>query len=722
MLNTWITCDQSVETPIFEKKFTLETLPQKAEIDISALGYFTLLINGKKVSDELFTPAQTDYAYRPNLEEKYNLKFNVTYRVLYLTYDIADYLQIGENTVSIIVGNGYWRQREILTEGTYYYADNLLLSFDIKLDDEIISTDGTEKAYRYPILRSDMFYGEVVDMRMFHEKFPEISVSISDFKPQNLTKQNCPPERVVSRITPKKIGDNLYDCGENVTGWVYIKAKGKSGDTLTAEFAEEQIDGVLDHSTYSPPWRKSIHGEPQKQYDVFLLSGEVDELRPMFVYHGFRYFTVTAQDGVEILEITAEVVHNDLAVTTEFNCDNKILNWLYKAFIRTQLNNSHGSIPSDCPTRERLGYTGDGQVCAPAVTRIFDARSFYKKWLQDIYDCQDKTTGRVQNTAPFMGGGGGHGGWGSAIVFVPYYCYKAYGDKSFLTESYGKMKHWLEYMLSNCENDILCKIEGELWNLGDWAATSDKGAEEMDIPVGFVNNCCLIKQLEYMAEISCLLGDTEGEFYLELADSFRKATYREYFSGGHYCDEVQAADAFAIWARLPEYESLYKPLAARYIKLNRFDTGFIGTYVLIEVLSQSPYRSNAINLLTSDYPDYSFGSMMSRNQTTLNEYFSDKRSHDHPMFGASVVYLFRNLLGIEDTSYIDGKIIFNPCLDSVVKEASGSVSTPFGRARISFKVNKTTDISITVPEGLNAELLYKDFTYKLTSGENTFTF
>ena len=284
------------------------------------------------------------------------------------------------------------------------------------------------------------------------------------------------------------------------------------------------------------------------------------------------------------------------------------------------------------------------------------------------------------------------------------------------------MKHWLEYMLSNCENDILCKIEGELWNLGDWAATSDKGAEEMDIPVGFVNNCSLIKQLEYMAEISNLLGDTESEFYLQLADKFRIATHREYFRNGHYCDEVQGAEAFAIWAKLPEYQSLYNSLVKRYRELNRFDTGFIGTYVLIEVLSESEYRSDAINLLTSDYPDYSFGSMMARNQTTLNEYFGDLRSHDHPMFGAVAVYLFRNLLGIDDTSYINGKITFNPCLDSVVKEASGSVTTPFGKAKIGFRVNGTTAINITIPDGLTAELQYKGTTYKLDSGENKFEF
>ncbi len=717
MIGKWITCSKDIETPIFEKIIEIKEMPDKAKIEISALGYFTLLINGRRVTDELFTPAQTDYAPRTELDERYQMHFSTTYRVLYLTYDIARFLQIGENKIEVIVGNGYWRQKEIYTEGTYPYSDKLVLCFDIKLDSEIISTDGTEKAYVYPILRSNMFFGEVMDMRMFREPLPEIAVSVSDFVPQNLTQQNCPPEKVVNRITPTKIGDNLYDCGENITGWVYIKAKGNSGDTVTAEFAEEIKNGILDHSTYSPPWRKSTHGEPQKQYDVFLLSGDVDELRPMFVYHGFRYLTIAAPESTQILEITAEVIHTDLEVTTEFCCDNETLNWLYRAFIRTQLNNSHGSIPSDCPTRERLGYTGDGQVCCPAVARIFDAKQFYKKWLQDIYDCQDTVTGRIQNTAPFMGGGGGHGGWGSAIVFVPYYCYKAYGDKTFLTDAYSRMKFWLEYMLSNCENDILCKIEGELWNLGDWAST-----DEMELPVGFVNNCSLVKQLEYMAEISNILGEKDSEFYLKLAEKFRHATYKEYFRNGHYCDETQGADAFAIWAELPEYESLIDPLAQRYEELNRFDTGFIGTYILIEVLSGSRHRNKAINLLTSSCPNYSFGSMIANNQTTINEYFNGEFSHDHPMFGAAVVYLFRNLLGIQDTSYIDGKVTFNPCLDSMVKSASGSVVTAFGKAGISFTLGEKAKIEINIPEGLLAEFMHNGKMYPLSAGLNTFEF
>lgn len=717
MLDKWITCDKQIETPVFEKPFYIDKIPNVAEIDISALGYFTLLINGQPVTDELFTPAQTDYAPRNDLEKQYNLKFNTTYRVLYLTYNIKDFLQVGKNTVKVIVGNGYWRQRMIYTEGSYPYSDELVLSFDIKLDDKIISTDGTEKAYPYPIIRSNMFFGEIIDMRMFHEEQKQVDVTISNFKPQNLTKQVCPPERIVKVIVPTKIGDNLYDCGENVTGWVYIKVKGNPGDEIRLEYAEEIKEGQLDHITYSPPWRKSTEGEQQTQYEIYYLSGNTDEIRPMFVYHGFRYFTITAPENVEFFEINTEVVHTDLRVTTEFNCDNDVLSWLYKAFIRTQLNNSHGSIPSDCPTRERLGYTGDGQVTCSAVSRIFEAKEFYKKWLQDIYDCQDTESGRIQNTAPFMGGGGGHGGWGSAIVFVPYYCYKAYGDISFLENSYERMKRWLEYMLNNCENDILCKIEGTLWNLGDWAST-----DEMEIPVGFVNNCSLVKQLEYMAEISDLLKKSDKVYYLELAEKYKKATLKEYYKDNEYCSGTQGANAFAIWAKMPHYETLIEPLVFRYRTLNKFDTGFIGTFVLIEVLSNTKYRADAINLLTSKVPNYSFGSMMDNNQTTIGEYFNGDFSHDHPMFGAPVVYLFRNLLGINDESYISGKVTFNPCLDSIVNSASGSVMTAFGKTEIRFNIADKTTIEINVPNGLSAELIYCDRTYKLESGKNEFTF
>ncbi len=723
MNGKWITCKEYVEAPLFEKTFELEALPKSAEIDITALGYFTLLINGKKVSEDLFTPAQTDYAPRP-LSKITMSKGHVhegTHRVLYLTYDVIDFLKLGENKIEVIVGPGYWRQKLRVCEGHgVSYADDLLCCFDLKLDDKIISTDGTEKAYHYPISRSNMYFGEYYDMRKFGAPLKEAEVKLSDFVPELLEKQDCDSDKVIRTIKPLHIdgeGKYLFDCLENITGWAEIKIKGKAGDEITVEYAEEIKDGKIDHSSYSAFWCISSEGEPQIQRDKFILAEGENILKPMFVFHGFRYLEIFAPEGVELQDITVEVIHTDLKIIADFSCDNEVINWLYNAFIRTQLNNLHGCVPSDCPTRERLGYTGDGQLCCPPVLKIFDAKRLYKKWLKDIFDCADPITGRIQNTAPFMGGGGGHGGWGSAIVFVPYYCYEVYRDASFLKDAYPYMKKWLKYLQGHCVDDILTTIEKGLWNLGDWCVP-----EGPCLSKPYVNSCCLVKQLEYLEFISDVLGENDREYYAELKEKYKKAIYNKFFDDGHYCYAAEGADAFAIWAKLPEYESLYETLGEHYNRLAHFNTGIIGTFVLIDSLFSRPELGKvAVKLLASRYPDHSFGGMMDRNQTTLNEFFDDRWSHDHPMFGSVVVHLFKGLLGIK-RSLEEDKLVVEPCLDSLVKHAKGSCFIPEGKVSVDFTVGEKTVIDITIPEGINSQLKIGEETYALNVGENHFEF
>ncbi len=722
MNGKWITCKEYVEVPKFEKTFELKALPKKAEIDITALGYFTLLINGKKVSDELFTPAQTDYA--PRDLSKFKLAIGVnegTHRVLYLTYNVLEYLKIGENKIEVIVGPGYWRQKLRIAEGFVSYADDLLCCFDLKLDDKIISTDGTEKAYHYPILRSNMFYGENFDMRKFDAPLKEAEVKLSDFVPELLEKQDCDSDRVVRTIKPLRIareGKYLFDCKENITGWAVIKARGKKGDEISVEFAEEIEDGKLNHRTYSPPWCVSPTGEQQIQKDCFILAEGTNELKPMFVYHGFRFFEIFAPSSVIIEDITIEVIHTDLKVTSEFSSDNEVLNWLYDAFIRTQLNNTHGCIPSDCPTRERLGYTGDGQLCTPPTLKIFDAKRFYKKWMTDIFDCADPITGRIQHTAPFMGGGGGHGGWGSAIIFVPYYCYQQYADESFLRDAYPYMKKWIKYLEGHCIDYILTTTEEGMWNLGDWCTPGGT-----HLAKAYVNSVCMVKQLQRLIKIAEILGEDDGEYYAELEQKCKQAIYEKYFDEDHYCYAAEGADAFAIWANLPKSETLIENVANFYNSLGHFNTGIIGTYVLCDVLFHHPeHRKLAIKLMANDYPDHSYGGMMHRNQTTLGEYFHEGASHDHPMFGSVVAFLFSGLLGIRIVPDRKIPIVINPCLDSIVKKASGSVMTENGKVSVSFEVGDKTIIDITVPEGRLAELRYGVAGYTLKSGHNHFEF
>lgn len=227
--------------------------------------------------------------------------------------------------------------------------------------------------------------------------------------------QDCPADRAERAIKPAKLFDlgevSIYDMGENISGYPVVAAT-VDGANITVRCSEEiNPDGTLNFDSCD-------RGQIQK--DEYRNAKKGEECMPWFTWHGFRYFELT--NNAE--PVRCEVIHSDCAVTSSFESGSEMLNWLYDAYIRTQLSNMHSGVPSDCPHIERLGYTGDGQLCCEAAMMLLDSQKFYKKWLEDISDCQSIGNGHVQHTAPFMGGGGGPAGWGGAIAVVPYEMYK----------------------------------------------------------------------------------------------------------------------------------------------------------------------------------------------------------------------------------------------------------------------------------------------------------
>ena len=201
-----------------------------------------------------------------------------------------------------------------------------------------------------------------------------------------------------------------------------------------------------------------------RQYFKATLDKKERYFKPELTWLGCRFITVPA--GIKLNEFL--VVHSDIKATSGFTSSDKVLNWLYEAYIRTQLDNMHVGFPMDCPTEERAGYTGDGQLCCEAAMTMLDAKAFYRKWIDDIADCQDKKTGRVDYTAPYIGRGGGPGGWGCAIVEVPYIHYKMYGDNTLLRKFYPNMMKYIKYMVDHSKKGLVISDETGRWCLGDW--------------------------------------------------------------------------------------------------------------------------------------------------------------------------------------------------------------------------------------------------------------
>lgn len=718
---SWVVCPAEFEAPIIRRRFYLSA-PASAAIAVSALGFFKLYVNGCAVGDEYFRPSNSIFRARNPESWIYPIRDTFTYRCYYSTVDITPWLREGENTLDIALGNGWYRQTERVAEGNMAFGDRLGAIYALALhegdDDRMILSDGSEVCSQSATVFSQLFCGEVYDARLEGEAcrnwVPTETVEIPETV---LTPEDAPADRMIRRIRPVLLSGNgarkLYDAGENISGLVSLRVCGKPGDEVRIRFAENVENGKLSFDSTGCHYR-TPRGNQQIMEDICICDGHEHLFTPQFVWHAFRYFEVTGPGE----PVCVSVIHSDVPVTSSFHSSSPELNWLYEAFIRTQLNNMHGGVPSDCPHRERLGYTGDGQACARAAMTLLDSRAFYRKWIRDIFDSQDENTGHVNHTAPFAGGGGGPGGWGCAAVIVPYQYYKAYGDASVLHEYYGRMLKWIDYLLSRSENGLVVREEDGGWCLGDWCTLG-----KVEIPIPFVNTCYLIKSLRYLEEIASVIGRTEDAVRLagirKTAEDGVKSAYCAP-SSGSYANGVQGADAFALWAGIGDERNL-AALRKKYSELGHFDTGFLCTEILIGILLENGDADTAYKLLTS-HECGSFGYMMDHGATTVWEQWNGEESHDHPMFGAAAVHLLYSLLGIgqkpDSAGYRD--MIIAPKTPTNLSFAEGSVTLPVGKVRAGWE-RIASDIRFTValPENCPCEFVYGDKHLQLNGGCHT---
>lgn len=670
----WIGAPEEIVSPVVLRRFSTTNI-KKATLVVTGLGYFEAKINGKAVTDYMYLPVVTDYEPRDlSLCAHKGTVGTTTHRVYCYNFDITNLLLKGENILSIQLGNGWYRQQERIAEGKMHFADTLKCIYKIVIEDENgtteICSDGSETYTDSTIRFSNLYLGEIIDYSVNLQE--EMPVKILPTLQTELCKAIGTPDKVIRYITPKKIaeidGKQIFDNGENITGVVCVKTSGK----VTLRFAENiNDDKSLNFASSTASYNTLRSGEPQIMCDTFISDGTPRTFEPKFVFHAFRYFEIEG----EFDSATVKVIHADTPVTSTFTSNHEGMNFLYDAFLRTQLDNMHGSIPSDCPHRERLGYTGDGQLIAPTAMMMLESKEFYKKWIQDILDCQD-TNGHVRHTAPFMGGGGGPGGWGSAIVIVPYAYYKQYGETDIIKHCYDRMKLWIDYLLSRQENGLITHEDDGGWCLGDWASL-----EKMEIPEPYVNSCYFVKNLLLLEEMASVIGKEQDiPYFQSLRKVTEKAIVDTYYNADttHFADGIQGADAFAVWCGLAGKETA-EMLAQRYAELNYFDTGFLCTDILCEVLCSFGYTDVFLSLLESEKLG-SFLYMKRHGATTIWEYFIGKCSHNHPMFGACARQLFQSVLGIRQRGGTAGysDIIIDPVKTKRGLTVSGSINTPNG--------------------------------------------
>lgn len=714
----WVTADPSCEAPIFKDRLVWKTEYENAVISICGLGFLELYINGQKVSDDICVPAWSDYEDRGPRRLLYPLQDKGGHRIYYLDYDITSYVKEGENELEIWLGNGWYNQHERNIEGDLWY-DIPKLAYSIAIsctDGSTVWQDSDENLTWQigPIYFNNTYFGEKWDFARLDGAAAQ-PVLVTEWTESPLYKQECPADKERSAHKPVLVKEDgnrrIYDAGNNISGYVRVSGLGH----VTIRYAEN-LDDKQELAYFSAGSDRQIQCDEYKT-DVRR------SLKPHFSLKAFRYFEITG-DAEDVEVIT---VYSDIAVTADFSSDNENLNWLYETYLRTQLNNTHHGVVTDCPHRERLGYTGDGQLACKAGMMFFDSRELYRKWIRDIMDCQDMESGHVQHTAPFYGGGGGPGGWGGAVVLVPWQFYRQYGDVSMLRECWPHMLKWFVYMKNHCENDLVTTEEKDGWCLGDWCTP-----EPVTIPEPLVNTYYYCKTMEYMLAIAEILSDEAEKIQKEISEKTGVCTSAEAIRAQleaslqamkdiYYHKEPgtrQGGEAFLADLGIADAGDL-AALNAKYAQMGAFDTGIFGTYILIQVLLKNGFADTAYALLTSEKEDHSFGYMRKMGATTIWEDWNGGNSHDHPMFGAVTECLFTGFLGMEMEEAGWKKVRIAPQIPAGIARMEGKLQTAAGKISVAYDSGSDRPFTVNVPD-VPAVFVLNGKEYVLTAGENRF--
>lgn len=723
----WIMHPNAHDNPILYRDVEIYKEIKEAYIAISGLGFYELSINSIKAHDTVLVPSFTDYKERSFSNMLYPYVDNSEKRILYNTYDVKDNLKNGFNELRIELGNGMFGQDEKNIEGDFMYGcPRLWMVLYIEYEDEtveIISSDEEFFASEGALESNNIYYGEKYNNNIgllfdYKNKCDIVSEYMGV-----LYSQYSGFDRVISWENPVKISKNLYEVKENMTGWCKISAKGERGAKFKVIYFEE-LNEDLSPNYYS------CGGEWQIQKDEYIFGEEKEiEYAPKFTWHGFKYFIIEKDDDVKILEIKCERVHADVKIKSTVSTDNQNLNWLYKAYINTQTCNYHQGIPSDCPHRERLGYTGDGHITIDTSLHIFDSYNFYKKWNKDIIASQNQESGFVPHTVPFYGGGGGPT-WGVASVIVPYTLYQHSFDKRILEESIECMKGYVQYLENHTTDYIVTSEEEGSWCLGDWCIPVEGyDVEQVDLDKMFsaldpklVNTCYFYRACEICETTISILGEDPKE-YTVLKNRVKRAINDNFLNEGKYSKGEYGANIYPLYFNIVPVESkdevvesLLKDIEKNNYKMT---TGIFATSMICDVLIDNNHGDYVGKIFNSNEKN-TFGFMRESGASTIWETWDKKASINHPMFGGVCSFIFKYLAGIK---YINNKneILIKPEFNTGINDIDITYNCLYGEIKV--KWNKGEDgikVNIVLPHNVRVVFVYEDDIKILDKIDNSF--
>ena len=598
---------------VFAKDFTLDVRPKEAHLRISVAGYWDIRVNGREITDDILMPTPS----------------NFDRRVYMKSYDIAQFLKAGENRIEVTLGNSIYN---CPTEGawmqdTITWRDDPQLICEIVADGRIVaSSDATWRVHLDgPVRENSIRCGETYDARKEILSPGGWREAVKKHGPGGvIVPMRHPPTRIWKRIPAKKISDTLWDSGQNMAGIVEIVVRGEPGAMVTIRTREElDKNGRI---AVGSSFDKGV----EFQCDRYILKGGGDETwHPRFSYGGFRYIETTVSDGeAEVVSVTACAFGSDLKERPFPMPQNPALASLLER-ARWSIRSNMVGFPTDCPSREKQGWTGDALAAAEGAIALYDgAAEVYADWLRGLVDIQ-RPNGQRPCKSPISANGynWGYGPtWDAAIILIPEIIFDMTGDDGIAKEIYPAARKYAAFMDGMLTDNLAIRF-----GLGDWTSPA------RSIPTELLTSAYAREVHRALARFAERFGfaDEAAHHEKRAADILAAIQRRFCRADGSFARTEPASLAVVAALKLvPEPEKA----AAKLDEIIRrqkgvMNCGMFGSKYIPRALAEYGYRDTAILCFTQDAsPGWQY-QKNEKGATTLWEYWNGRASHNHVIHG-----------------------------------------------------------------------------------------
>lgn len=734
----WISDHHNSEfrpAPMFRKSLTLDKPVKKATAYVAAGGLFRFSVNGERIGDQVMTPVYTRFDRRNP----------------YLTFDVTPVLREGENVLGVLLGNGWYNHQAKAVwnfdNAPWRNRPAFCLDLVIEYADGTKETLGTDLSWRTsaetPLVYNNIYTGEHYDFNRETEGWDKPGfdakgwhgVRLRSVPSRNVSSQQMRPIRHIKEYDAKniiRINDSTYvfDFGKNMSGITVLDIQGPKGTIVKVAHGERlHPDGTLDPSNIDVYYRGDRVAEPF-QTDIYTLDGKRDKYTPEFSYKGFRYAQVTTSEPLELdaSALKAREVRSDVPERGRISSSNKLLEGIVAATRNAYISNLMG-YPTDCPQREKNGWTGDGHLAIETALYNYDGITVYEKWLADHRD-EQQPNGVLPDIIPT--GGWGYGtdnglDWTSTIAVIPWNLYLFYGDDLALRESYDNIKRYVDYVDRNSPSHLTS------WGRGDWVPVSTGSNKELTSSVYFFVDATIL------AKAAKLFGkEDDYRHYSQLASDIKNAINDKFLDRekGIYASGSQTEMSMPLmWQIVPEdMIPVISANLAKKVEQTGFhiDTGILGAKALLNALSENGYVDTAYKVAVQDtYP--SWGWWIVNGATSLLENWNLKATRDisdnHIMFGEIGAWPYKGLAGIFPDENNPGfkHIILRPNFPAGLADFEASHESPYGEITSGWITKKGKILyTVTIPSNTTATLTLPDNirdanTVELQPGTHTFT-